>query len=133
MLQLLHRRLAGDTPLPTLVYDDDCGFCTWAAAFAATRSEVVPVGFSELSVDQRARLPPNYEACVHLLTADETYFCGRAVEETFCLLYPALSGGFRRLRRVPYYPSIRERLYELVSNNRDRLGRVVSAFSSPLR
>lgn len=46
---------------PTLVYDDDCGFCTWSAEFIARRSELRLIGFSELTPDQRGRLPENYK------------------------------------------------------------------------
>jgi predicted DCC family thiol-disulfide oxidoreductase YuxK len=40
-----------------LVFDDDCGFCTWWAEFVAARSDVRLVGFSELDPDLRALLP----------------------------------------------------------------------------
>ena len=41
---------------PTLVYDDDCGFCTRAAAFVARHGTVELVGFAELSPSLRERL-----------------------------------------------------------------------------
>jgi hypothetical protein len=61
---------------PRVVYDDVCGFCTWCAEFAARHGDVEPVGFSELSADQLARLPDDYEDCAHLLTDDAVYSCG---------------------------------------------------------
>jgi predicted DCC family thiol-disulfide oxidoreductase YuxK len=112
---------------PRLVYDDDCGFCTWCAVVARERTDVVPVGFSELTPALRARLPEGYETCVHLLTDDAVYSCGAAVERTLARIHPALSGLFALLRRVPGYPTIRERLYRWGAERRDLWGKVVRA------
>jgi len=46
---------------PVLVYDDDCGFCTWWAEFFGEHSEIPTVGFSELDSEMRYMLPDDYE------------------------------------------------------------------------
>jgi len=112
---------------PALVYDDDCGFCTWCAAVGRERAGVVPVGFSDLSSAQRARLPEGYESCAHLLTDDAVYSCGAAIERTLARIHPALSGLFDLLRRVPGYARLRERLYRWGADRRDWWGKIVSA------
>jgi predicted DCC family thiol-disulfide oxidoreductase YuxK len=108
------------------VYDDECGFCTWVAEYAARRSDVDVVGFSELSAAQRDRLPADYDACAHLLVGDATYSCGRAIAETLARIYPGLAPLFSALRRVPYYPAAREAAYRWGANHRDLFGRVLS-------
>ncbi len=70
-----------ETAPPRLVYDDDCGFCTWVAEYADDHGEFELVGFSDLTPDQRARLPANFEECAHLLTHERVYSCGAAMEE----------------------------------------------------
>ena len=117
---------------PTVVYDDDCGFCTWSVEFAARRGEFELVGFSELTPARRDRLPDDYERCVHLLVGDDVYSCGEATERALADLYPWLAPVFARLRRVPGYPRVRERCYRLVADHRDWFGRVWSR-SPPAR
>ncbi|WP_135821698.1 thiol-disulfide oxidoreductase DCC family protein [Halostella litorea] len=114
-----------DAP-PRLVYDDDCGFCTWSAEFAAARGEFELVGFSELSPDQLARLPDDYETCAHLLTADAVYSCGKATEMAVERLGPPYSLAVAAFRAVPGSERAREPLYRLVADNRGLLGRLVS-------
>jgi predicted DCC family thiol-disulfide oxidoreductase YuxK len=114
---------------PTLVFDDDCGFCTYWVEFVAERSDLAIVGFSELSEDLGARLPENYEDCAHLLVDDEIYSCGAAMEEAF--LRTGLGGQLRDVivvaRGFDEYDRIREATYRWVANNRDLLGKIVSS------
>lgn len=109
---------------PRLVYDDRCGFCTWATEFALRRGEFEPVGFSELTPDQRARLPPDYETSAHLLTDDAVYSGGEAVEQTLARIYPVLDPVFETLRGIPGYATLRERLYLFGAHRRDLLGKL---------
>lgn len=112
---------------PTLVYDDDCGFCTWWADFFAANSRFHIVGFSELTQEQRERLPSDYERCAHLLTDDTVYSCGEAVEVALRRsdLVP------RELPRTgigdfgPYVRG-RERAYRWIADNRELLGKIIS-------
>ena len=109
-----------------LVFDDDCGFCTWCANFGARHGDVVTVGFQELTPDQLARLPEDYEECSHLLTDDAVYSCGAAIERTLEIDFPVLGPIFDALRLVPGYDSLRERLYRWGADNRALLGSIVS-------
>lgn len=113
---------------PVLVYDDDCGFCTWWADFFAPRTDITLVGFSELDEDTKARLPEDYTRCSHLVTETAVYSCGQSLEETFIrsdLGRPARS-LVQFLREFEDYNTLRERTYRWVANNRDHLGRILS-------
>lgn len=116
----------GDGPEhpPRLVYDDRCGFCTWCTEFALRRGDFEPVGFSELTPDQRARLPEDYEASAHLLTDDAVYSAGEAVEQTLARIYPTLDALTDALRPIPGYPTLREKCYQFGANRRDLLGKI---------
>ncbi|UPW01144.1 DUF393 domain-containing protein [Halorussus gelatinilyticus] len=112
----------------TLVYDDDCGFCTWWADFFERRSDLEVVGFSELTDDQRTRLPDDYETCSHLLADGEVYSCGESLEQALVRsdvadeLGPLV--GF--LRNFADYEELRESAYRAVADHRGELGSVVS-------
>jgi len=113
----------------TLVYDDDCGFCSWWARRLDEHAELELVGFSELSESLRERLPEDYEKCAHLVTEDAVYSCGESIEQAFVRsdlgkeLRPvvAFAGQFDE------YDSLRERAYRAVADRREKLGHFVSA------
>lgn len=111
-----------------LVYDDDCGFCTWWADALAERADLELVGFSELEAPLRDRLPENYEGCSHLLADGTRYSCGASIEEA--LARSDLGGPARpaieRLRTLEPYNDLREWGYRRVSGNRSFWGRLVS-------
>lgn len=111
---------------PRLVYDDDCGFCTWCAEYAAARGEFELVGFEELTPDQLSRLPDDYEACAHLLTAERVYSCGAAIEETLARVETPSRFLARAFRRLPGNDTVRESLYREVADRRALFGRVAS-------
>ena len=111
---------------PRLVYDDDCGFCTWCAEYAAERGEFELVGFADLTADQRARLPDDYEECAHLLTMEEVYSCGEAIEETLARVETPSRFLARAFRRLPGSERIRESLYREVADRRALFGQVAS-------
>ncbi|KTG08118.1 thiol-disulfide oxidoreductase [Haloprofundus marisrubri] len=115
---------------PRLVYDDDCGFCTWCVVVADRYGEFELVGFAELTDDQLARLPDDYERCAHLLTDETVYSCGAAAEQTLAALHPVFAGAFSLLRHVPTYRSVRERLYRWTADRRALWGRFVSRSSA---
>jgi predicted DCC family thiol-disulfide oxidoreductase YuxK len=110
---------------PRLVFDDECGFCTWCANFAARHGDVDLVGFEELTADQLARLPADYERSAHLLTDDAVYSAGEAIERTLVHDFPVLGPVFDVLRAIPGYERLRERLYRWGADNRDLLGTIV--------
>lgn len=111
---------------PRLVYDDDCGFCTWCADYADRRGTFEIVGFSELTADQRARLPADYEDCVYLLTDDEVYSCGAAVEETLARLNAPERGTVALFRSLPGHDRARDALYHWGAERRGVWGRALS-------
>ncbi|MGM0399635.1 MAG: thiol-disulfide oxidoreductase DCC family protein [Halobacteriota archaeon] len=111
----------------TLVYDDDCGFCTWWADFFAANSTVRIVGFSRLTPDLEDRLPVDYERCAHFVTADAVYSCGEAVEVALrrAALVPEWI-PWTGLDQFGPYVRLRERGYRWIADNRGRLGKIVS-------
>ena len=111
----------------TLVYDDDCGFCSWVAAFVADRSEMGIVGFSELTEAERERLPEDYEECVHLLTDEGVYSCGEATEMALerAGVLPREIRTF--LNQFADYGRLRERLYREAADRRDVWGTFVTS------
>ncbi|QSG08171.1 DCC1-like thiol-disulfide oxidoreductase family protein [Halapricum desulfuricans] len=112
----------------TLIYDDACGFCTWAAEFVAERSDVELIGFSDLDERTRERLPADYENCAHLIVGDAVYSCGAAMEQGFVRtdLGDDLAPLARFLDQFEDYTRVREHLYREVADRRDVLGSIVS-------
>jgi len=112
----------------TLVYDDDCGFCTWSADYVAARSSLRTVGFSELDDELRGRLPDDYEECAHLVTDREVYSCGAAMEEAFARadLRDEARPLVDLLRQFEDYERTRERVYRWVADNRSLFGEFLS-------
>lgn len=115
---------------PTLVFDDDCGFCTWWAELLEERSDLRIVGFADLDDEPelRERLPADYRRCSHLVTETTVYSCGTSIEEAVArstvepVARPAVDG----LRQLGPYRSLREWGYQRVAHNRGLLGRVMS-------
>lgn len=112
---------------PSLVYDHDCGFCSWCARVARRWGDFQLVGFDEVTPDQRARLPDDWEECFHLLTDDAVYSCGEALEQTLVRMHPVLSMLVRGLAHLPGYERGRDGLYRWGASHRDWWGKVVSS------
>ncbi|MFC7154719.1 DCC1-like thiol-disulfide oxidoreductase family protein [Halomarina halobia] len=120
--------------IPKLVYDDDCRFCTWSATFAVRRGDVIPVrlsrverGESRLSDEERERLPEGFEECAQLLTDDAVFSCGAAVERSLVIAGLLPAGVVDVLNRFGAYERLREAVYHLASDQRDRLSNVIGA------
>jgi predicted DCC family thiol-disulfide oxidoreductase YuxK len=113
---------------PILVYDDDCGFCTWWADWIDERTDIRLVGFSELTAELRERLPDDYEACAHLVTDESVYSCGAAIEQALVRVDAAVDADpvVDFLRQFEDYERFRERAYRWAADRRDKLGLVVS-------
>lgn len=113
---------------PVLVYDDDCGFCTWWADFLRDRAEFPIVGFSELTPSLRDRLPSDYESCSHFVTDEAVYSCGASIEEA--VLRSDLGRRAQplvdRLRAVSVYVRLREWVYQRIAHNRGFWGAFMS-------
>ena len=112
----------------TFVYDEDCGFCTWLADYFGQRTTLELVGFEELTDEQRERLPADYEECSHLLTDDELYSCGAAIEQALARadVPPGSRDLFDFLRQFEDYERVREKLYWELADRRGLLGQFVS-------
>lgn len=114
---------------PVLVYDDDCGFCTWWAEFFADHSALRIVGFSELDPAVRERLPSDYETCSHVITESAVYSCGASFEEA--LLRADFGGRVRppieQLRRFDLYADAREWWYRRIAHKRGLWGKLLSS------
>lgn len=113
---------------PTLVYDDDCGFCTWWADFFAARTAIQVVGFEELTPELRERLPDEYENCSHFLTDEAVYSCGASIEEAFTRTDLGRNARplTKFLRNFEDYERLRERSYRQVADRRSLWGRLLS-------
>ena len=114
---------------PQLVYDDDCGFCTWCARWAVRVAPVEPVGFSELSEEERTSLPDDWEECTHLVVGRTVYSCGEAIEQTLARSNVPTGVAIGMLRNVPGYEEARERGYRWAAERRGEWGTVASADS----
>lgn len=112
----------------TLVYDDDCGFCTWWAEFFDERSDLEIVGFSEAPAEITDLLPADYEECSHLVTEDAVYSCGASIEEALArtAVGPDARSAVDFLRNFEDYGWLRERGYRWVADRRDLWGRYLS-------
>jgi hypothetical protein len=111
---------------PRLVYDDDCGFCTWCAAIGVRFGNVEAVGFSALSPDQKARLPADWRSSAHLLTDDAVYSGGAAVQGVLVRMHPLFAAAFRLLEKLPGFDRLREALYRWGADRRDWWGKLAS-------
>ena len=111
-----------------LVYDDDCGFCTWWAEFLEARSDVPIGGFSALDPDLRNALPDDYDRCAHLITDGMRYSCGAALEEAFVRssVGRPVRPGVDFLRRFDAYTVVREWTYTRIAHNRMLWGKLLS-------
>ena len=119
----------------TFVYDDDCGFCTWCAQQLLDHSDLDVVGFSQLTDAECDRLPEDWEDGAHLLTDDEVYSFGEAIEQAFARSDVAPPGtddtvGF--LRQFRDYNRLREKLYREAADRRDLWGMLVRQ-DTPIR
>lgn len=110
-------------PVPRLVYDDECGFCMYMTRWLLRFGTFDPIGFSELTADQKARLPDEYDTCMHLLTDDAVYSCGHALEQ--CVSRCGVVGRYivHTARLLPYSGWIRDRGYRFVADRRSIWGR----------
>lgn len=110
---------------PRMVYDDDCGFCTWCARVGVRYADVDAVGFSELTRAEKERLPPGWRQSAHLLTDDAVYSGGEAIEQVLVRMHPVLRWKFATFQRVPGYATLREKLYRWGADRRDWWGKIV--------
>lgn len=110
---------------PILVYDDECGICTRAATFIDRRADVDIVAFSDVTPDIRESLPTDFEECAHLVTAEQTYSCGEAIERAYERTGSPPSRVLPLFRRIPGYRHIREFVYRVIAGHRPLIARLL--------
>ncbi|KYH25116.1 hypothetical protein HAPAU_26990 [Halalkalicoccus paucihalophilus] len=112
----------------TLVYDDDCGFCTWWADYLADHSDIRVVGFADLTPELCEKIPDEYENCSHFVTDDGVYSCGASIEEAFTRteIGRPVRPLTKFLRNFEDYERLRERSYRRIADNRSFWGRLLS-------
>jgi predicted DCC family thiol-disulfide oxidoreductase YuxK len=116
--------------VPVVLYDADCGFCTWvvdriAARVEAGVIEIVPLQAerADTLLDGRVTEQAKWESW-HLVQPDGSVHSGGAA---IPLLLSHVKGGRAIGRITARFPRGTDAAYRLVARNRDRLGRVVRA------
>jgi len=109
-----------------IVYDDECGFCKWCVRKAVNEGEFDVIGFNEITEEIAHRLPDEYEDCVHLVTLNNVYSCGEAVEQALLRTRSPPQVALYYGKRIPGYKSIRDTSYRFVADNRGWFGRIRS-------
>lgn len=114
---------------PTVVYDRDCGFCRWSLGklIAWDRSAVldfVALQHARASELLAAVSPEDRMRSAHLVLPDGSVRSGGAAVPDLVALLPAGRSLAAAARRAP---SLIDRAYRLVADNRDRLGPLVPA------
>lgn len=113
----------------TFVYDDECGFCTWLADYFGERTDLELASFDELTEEQLAMLPDDYEDCSHLVTpGGDVHSCGAAIEQALALadVPPGANDIFEFLRGFRDYERFREEAYGVLADQRSLLGQFLS-------
>jgi predicted DCC family thiol-disulfide oxidoreductase YuxK len=113
-----------------VLYDADCGFCTWVVDRLAGRVERGAIEIVALQsqraddlLDGRVDEGAKWDSW-HLVEPDGSlYSAGEAIP----LVLRHVRGGRLAGRAASRFPRTTEALYRVVARNRDRLGRVVRA------
>lgn len=115
---------------PVVLYDADCGFCTWAMDRLAARVargaiEIVPLqsARADLLLDGRVDEAAKWESW-HVVEPDGSLYSGG---DAIPRVLRHVKGGRSLGRLAARFPRATAGAYRLVARNRDRLGRVVSA------
>lgn len=125
-----HQIAPTDPPVPVVLYDADCGFCTWvvdriAARVAPGSIEIVPLQADRADlllggrVDEAAKW-----ASWHLVEPGGALSSGG---EAVPLVLRHVRGGHLAGRLAARLPRATDVAYRLVARHRDKLGRVVRA------
>jgi predicted DCC family thiol-disulfide oxidoreductase YuxK len=113
---------------PVLVYDDECGFCTFCADLLENYADYDILGYAKLSDDLRDRLPEDYERSSHFVTEDEVFSDGASIEQA--VVASEYGGEVEPLvdfvRQFEDYAQLRDEVYEWVADNRDLMGKIAS-------
>lgn len=100
-----------------LVYDDDCEFCTEFAEWASDRGPYRLRAFSNLTEGEKEKLPPNYEDCAHVITADGVLSCDETAWHVLDTIHPHAS----KLVRAPGVWEAWNFGYKVIADNRSKV------------
>lgn len=116
--------------VPVVLYDADCGFCTWvvdriAARVAAGALEIVPLQAprADLLLDGRVNERAKWESWHFVEPGGALYSGGEAIPRVL----RHVRGGRAVGRVAARFPRATEVAYRTVARHRNRLGRVVRA------
>lgn len=121
-----------ETGALTVLYDRDCGFCAWAAAWIrrADRDDRLRIVALQ-DAPQDPRLAPIVEGrdlrcALHAVDEQGAVHAGG---DAVLSVQERLPGGalITAWRRLPGMAELAERAYAIAARNRDRLGRLVGA------
>jgi predicted DCC family thiol-disulfide oxidoreductase YuxK len=110
---------------PTVLYDDDCGFCRWSAAKVRAwdrrnRLAIAPIQGADELLTPIA--PGERLAAMHVVEPDGRVWTGGAALTRLAGILPG-AGGFAILGRA--LPGLAEDAYRLVATRRSTLGRLL--------
>ena len=118
------------SPVPVVLYDADCGFCTWIVDHLADRVapgavEIVALQASRADVllDGRVDDAAKWESW-HLVEPDGSLYSGG---DAVPRVLRHVRGGRLAARIAARLPRTTTAAYRLAARHRDRLGRVVGA------
>jgi predicted DCC family thiol-disulfide oxidoreductase YuxK len=107
----------------TLLYDEDCGFCTRIAAWVARRPGIgaEPIGSAAGSVFLRDLTPEQRYAAFHVVDTQGRRSSGGAAVP---VLLDELPAGVLLATACRWFPALTERVYQLIARNRASLSRL---------
>ncbi|HEX2295603.1 MAG TPA: DUF393 domain-containing protein [Actinomycetota bacterium] len=124
------RRREEDASVPVVLYDADCGFCTWVVDRIAARVEAGAVEIVPLQSPRADRLlggrvdeQTKWESWHLVEPGGAVYSGGDALPRVL----RHVKGGRTAGRLAARFPRAATAAYRVVARNRDRLGRVVRA------
>ncbi|HEX6844473.1 MAG TPA: DUF393 domain-containing protein [Actinomycetota bacterium] len=112
---------------PTVLYDDDCGFCRWSAATLGRWDRGRRLAFAPIqaSDDLLSPVPAGERlAAMHVIEPDGRVWTGGAALTRLAELLPGAK-PIAAIGRAA--PGVAERAYRLVADRRSALGRLLGA------
>jgi predicted DCC family thiol-disulfide oxidoreductase YuxK len=109
-----------------LLFDEDCGFCTWLAGRVACWSglSIAPIGSPQGAVLLRDLSAEQRYASMHIVDVEGRRFSGGAAVAPIAAQLPA---GVALAWWARHAPRLTDRVYRVVARRRGLLGRLVGA------
>ena len=119
--------MTASTARSVLLYDGDCGFCTWCLAKILAWDRARRLRAVAIQSDEGQRLLAGVDAAArldswHLVTSGGELFSAGAAAEPLARLLP---GGRPLAALFRTFPRLTVRSYQYVANRRDRWGRLL--------